>query len=143
MDSSTPPNPGTVTTAELRVSPADLASAVSLGPEDAFPAVFATSRLVALIEVASSRALNSLLRPGQLSVGVSVDVTHSAPTPLDVVVTAEATYRGQEGKLFVFDVVAKDEGGEVGRAVHKRAIIDQDRLEGKAQKRVKASEEGQ
>ena len=121
------------------MSSSDLASAVALEDQDAYPAVFATSRLVALMEVAASRALNPLLQQGQLSVGVSVDVTHSAPTPVSALVTAEATYKGQEGKLFVFDVVARDAGGEVGRAVHRRAIIDQEKLEGKAQKRVNIS----
>ena len=133
---SSAPAPGTVTTAELRVSPSDLASAVALELQDVYPDVFATARLVALMEVASARALNPLLQPGQLSVGVTVEMTHSAPTPVGALVRAEATFREQEGKLFVFDVVGKDEGGEIGRAVHKRAIIDRERLEDKAQKRV-------
>lgn len=92
------------------------------------------------MEVASARALNPLLQDGQLSVGVSVDVTHTAPTPVGAVVTAEATFKRVEGKLFVFEVVGRDEGGEVGRAVHKRAIIDRERLEGKALRRMAASE---
>jgi predicted thioesterase len=65
-------------------------------------------------------------------------MTHSAPTPLDAEVTAEATYRGREEKLHVFDVVARDGGGEVGKAVHRRAIINAERLEQGAKKRVEA-----
>ena len=42
-----------------------------------------------------------------------------------------------EGKLFVFDIVANDEGGEIGKAVHRRAIVHVARLEGKAQARTK------
>lgn len=125
-------------TATLRVSSSDLASAISPDAEDAFPAVFATSRLVAIMEIASARALKPLLKPGQLSVGVSIDVSHTAPTPLNSEVVAEATYRGLDKKLFVFDVVAKDEGGEIGKAVHKRAIVDVERLEQGATKRVEA-----
>ena len=142
MASSSALQRGSIANATLRVSSSDLASAISTDPRDSFPNVFATARLVAVMEIASARALTPLLQPGQLSVGVSIDVTHSAPTPLDAVVAAEATYVGQEGKLHVFDVVAKDEGGEVGKAVHKRAIVDRERLESGAKKRVdKASEQ--
>ena len=42
-----------------------------------------------------------------------------------------------EGKLFLFEIVAKDEGGEIGKAVHRRAIVDVKRLESKAKTRVK------
>ncbi|KAM5526260.1 thioesterase family protein [Fusarium oxysporum f. sp. phaseoli] len=130
--------PGTTTIASLVVKSSDLASAISLDTQDAFPQVFATARLVALMEIASARALKPLLQPGQLSVGVSINMTHSAPTPLDAEVTAEATYRGREEKLHVFDVVARDGGGEVGKAVHRRAIINAERLEQGAKKRVEA-----
>ena len=40
------------------------------------------------------------------------------------------------GKQFVFEVVASDPGGEIGKAVHKRAIVDVQRLEEGARKRV-------
>ncbi|KAF4810677.1 Fluoroacetyl-CoA thioesterase [Colletotrichum tropicale] len=127
---------GTSSSASFRVKPTDLASAISTDPQDEFPPVFATSRLVALMEIASARVLKPHLEPGQLSVGVTIDVSHTAPTPDDALVTAEATYRGKEGKLFVFDVVASDEGGEVGAAVHKRAVVDAQRLLAGAKKRV-------
>jgi len=50
-------------------------------------------------------------------------------------VTAVLRYTGKEGKQFAFEVVASDPGGEIGKAVHKRAIVDVRRLEG-ARKRV-------
>ena len=111
-------------TAELVVAPADLASALPLNPQDAFPAVFATARMVALMEIASARLLQPCLAAGELSVGVSLDVTHSAPTPPGAKVIATAEYLGRDGKLFIFDVTAVDPGGEIGRARHKRAIIN-------------------
>src|SRR6188474_855275 len=110
--------------ATLVVSSNDLASALPLELQDAFPAVFATARMVALMEIASARLLKPCLGEGELSVGVSVEVTHSAPTPEGATVTATARYLGREGKLFVFDVMAKDAGGEIGRARHKRAIVN-------------------
>lgn len=99
--------PGAISSAQLRVQSSDLASAISSDSQDAFPGVFATARLVALMEIASARALKPLLQPGQLSVGVSIDMTHTALTPPSAEVTAEATYRDRHEKLQVFDVVAE------------------------------------
>src|SRR5262249_38604484 len=63
---------------EYRVGESDLASALSLEAGDAFPAVFATSRMVALMELAASRLMKGELKSGELSVGVGVEVKHHA-----------------------------------------------------------------
>lgn len=118
--------PGATTTAEQVVTEADLASALS--ESDDFPPVFATARMVALMEVAASRAMLPVLAEGELSVGVSVDVTHSAATPPGSTVRASAKFVGVEGKLYVFEVTAEDEGGEIGRGIHRRAVVHTDRL---------------
>lgn len=120
--------PGATGRAELTVGEGDLAAAFSEPPTDAFPAVFATARMIALMEVAGSRVLRPLLKDGELSVGVSVDVTHTAATPKGATVTAEARFTGMEGKLYVFEVRAFDAGGEIGRGFHKRAIVTTERL---------------
>ena len=123
-------------TAEIVVRPEHLASALPIEMGDAFPAVFATARMIGLMEIAAARALQPLLGPGELSVGVTVDVTHSAPTPAGVKVIATARYAGREGKLFLFEVSASDPGGEIGRGWHKRAIVTSERLQGAAARRV-------
>ena len=77
-------------------------------------------------------------KPGELSVGVTVEVKHTAATPVGAWVEAEATFRTQDGKLYVFEVVARDPGGEVMRGVHKRAIVSEERLmEGAAKRGVR------
>jgi fluoroacetyl-CoA thioesterase len=126
----TEPQAGASATAQLVVTEADCANALRLSddPRDDFPAVFATTRMIALMELAGARLLHPLLQPGEMSVGAHVDVSHTAATPIGAKVTATATYRGREGKLFVFDVMAHDPGGEIGRGTHKRAIISRDRL---------------
>jgi fluoroacetyl-CoA thioesterase len=128
--------------AELVVGPADLASALPLAAGDAFPRVFATARMIALMEIASARVLQPSLRNGQLSVGVSMEVAHTAPTPVGATVTATARYVGMEGKFFVFEVIATDAGGEIGRGRHQRAIVDAARLENAAARRVDPSVRG-
>ena len=50
-------------------------------------------------------------------------------------VEAEATYTGRNGRLYVFDVVARDPGGEIMRGRHERAVIDETRLLESAAKR--------
>jgi fluoroacetyl-CoA thioesterase len=122
-------------TAQLIVGPNDLASSISSEHGDSFPAVLATARMVALMETAAARVLQPLLAPGELSVGVTVDITHSAPTPPGMLVTATARYTGREGKLFVFEILAHDQGGEIGRGTHKRAIVETERLVRAAAKR--------
>ena len=124
--------------AELLVAPADLASALSLEAGDSYPPVFSTSRMVALMEIAASRVLRLLLAPDEQSVGVTIDVAHTAATPLGVKVTATARYLGREGKLFVFEVVAHDSGGEIGRGTHKRAVVSTERLLTGADRRNKS-----
>jgi fluoroacetyl-CoA thioesterase len=136
MPNQTEPELNATGTAALIVGPQDLASSISNQTGDSFPPVLATARMVALMEVAASRVLVPLLGPGELSVGVTVDITHTAPTPLGAEVTATARYSGREGKLFLFEVSAADPGGEVGRGWHKRAIVSSERLQSGAAKRV-------
>ena len=121
---------GARATADLIVTEADCANALRLSddPRDQFPAVFATTRMIALMELAGTRLLHPLLQPGEMSVGAHVDISHTAATPIGARVTATATYHGCDGKLFVFDVVAHDPAGEIGRGTHKRAIVSRDRL---------------
>ena len=51
------PEINTTSSAELIVADSDLASALAPSAKDSFPPVFATSRMVALMELASARSL--------------------------------------------------------------------------------------
>ena len=134
----TEPALNAVGTAQLVVQQSDCASDLILDnkPDEAFPEVFATTRMIALMEMAGARVLHPLLQSGEMSVGVTVDVIHLAATPVGAKVTATAIYRGRDGKLFVFDVVADDSAGPIGRGTHKRAIISRERLLDGAAKRA-------
>ena len=114
--------------ASLIVQPSDTAHALATSPEDTFPEVFATSRMIALMELAAARLMRPLLREGQLSVGVSVNVRHTAATPVGGKARAVATYTGPVGKLFGFRVEAFDEAGPIGGGEHTRAVVDIGRL---------------
>ncbi len=129
------PETGATATASMKVRTRDLASVLPLEADDAYPAVLATSRMIALMEIAASRILRPLLRDGELSVGVHIDVEHMAPTPVGASVIATARYVRCEGKVFVFEVSAADPAGEIGKGVHKRAIVSEERLMQGAAKR--------
>lgn len=117
------------------VTSEDLASALPLHPVDKFPTVFATSRMIALMELAAARVMQPILGEAELSVGVTVEVTHSAATVRGETVRITARYLGQEGKLHRFDVRAEDAGGEIGHGIHRRAIIATEHLLNGAERR--------
>jgi fluoroacetyl-CoA thioesterase len=119
---------GDVGEATLVVGPGDTARAVATSAEDEFPDVPATTRMIALMEVAAARAMRGLLRKGQLAVGVGVDVRHLAATPVGVEARAAAAFLGMEDKLHRFKVQAFDPAGLVGEGEHTKAIIDRERL---------------
>ncbi len=106
----------------------DMASSFRVTPDDTFPQVFSTARMIALMETASGRVLRPLLQAGQMSVGVLVNIKHLAATPNHTKVSARATFLGMEGKLYRFRIEAFDDGGKIGEGEHTRAIVDTERL---------------
>lgn len=121
---------------EFKVKNSDLASNLNISKDDGFPDVFATARLVALMECSAAKILIPLLKEGELSVGVDVNVTHLAPTLEGDTAISTARFDGMEGKLFKFSIEVVDSGGKVGVGTHTRAIISSDRLISGAKKRV-------
>ncbi len=115
----------------------DLAKELSIDEQDDFPEVFATSRMVALMELAAARLMRPLLDEGELSVGVNVTVNHLAATPNNEEVKAIAIYKGMDRKLYKFEVELHDNGGKVGSGTHTRAIVKTERLVQGALNRVK------
>jgi len=121
-------SPGATATASRVVEESDLASALFPPERDPFPRVFATARMVALMETAAARAMKDVLEDGEVTAGVAVDVTHTAATPPGATVTATARFLGMDGKFYRFEISARDDAGEVGRGTHKRAVVDHRRL---------------
>jgi fluoroacetyl-CoA thioesterase len=120
------------------VQPRDTAKHLFDHSGESFPEVLATATMIAMMELAAARVLLPLLAPGQLSVGVGVNVKHLAATPVGMQARAVATYLGLEGKLHRFKVELFDDGGLAGVGEHTRAIIDEVRLVAGAQSRGKA-----
>ena len=93
--------------------------------------VFATPAMCALMEEAACAALLGCLDPGMGSVGVSLNISHNAPSALGAEITATAQLTSVEGRKLKFTVVAKDEHGVIGKGCHERFIIDNEKFMGK------------
>ena len=92
--------------------------------------VFGTPFMAAMMENAAMTALQNYLTDSQGSVGIHLDISHEAPTPVGMKVWAEAEIYAvsENGKIVDFKVKAWDEKGPIGQGTHSRAIIDNDRF---------------
>ncbi len=111
---------GLKASAEIVVTEADLASKIASGEID----VYATPKMIALMEKAASDAVAPALEAGQVTVGTSLNVTHDAATPLGMKVRAEAELVEIKGKALTFKVEAFDEKELIGKGEHHRYIVD-------------------
>ncbi|MGH7814781.1 MAG: thioesterase family protein [Candidatus Binataceae bacterium] len=111
---------GTKGTFARTVEHGDLASQI----EPTLAAVMSTPALVAMMELAAIAALAPYLEPGESSVGMSIDVNHTAATPSGHRVRAEAEVTKVEGRRLEFSVRAFDEVEQIGLGTHRRAVID-------------------
>jgi len=98
--------------------------------------VFATPKMIALMEYAACESLSGCLDDGQTSVGSSISVEHTAATSLGVEVTATAVIENISGRKIEFKVIAVDNFGETGRGKHTRIIVDETRFMEKIQRKA-------
>ncbi len=117
--------------AEIVVAYENTAAAVGSG----LVPVFATPSMIALMEQAASSSLLPYLDDDQGSVGIHLDVSHEAATPIGMKVWAESEVTEINGKQIVFSVEAHDETGLIGRGTHKRALITVDRFMAKVERK--------
>ena len=106
-------------TAERTVTPENTAAACGSG---SLP-VFGTPFMLAMMEEATCTAISTQLEDGQSTVGISMDIQHTAPSPVGMAVRAEATLTEVTGKMLTFSVTAYDQAGEIGSGTIRRCII--------------------
>lgn len=93
------------------------------------PDVFATGFMVGFLEWACITALNPHLDwPNEQSLGTHINVSHLAPTPPGMIVTAKVQIVAIDGRRITFEVEADDGVDMIAQGTHERFIIDRDRF---------------
>lgn len=111
--------PGLVRTEALRVGPERV---IAFLGEDL--RVYGTPELGRDVEIACRNLLLDHCDKGEDSVGVRMELDHSAATPIGMDVVIEVTLAALDGRRAAFDFVARDAIEEIGRGRHIRFILD-------------------
>ena len=126
--------PGLLGTATLMVGEEHTAPRLGSGRAP----VLATPIMVALMESAAVDCVERLLGDGQESLGVRVDIDHTAGTPVGLAVTATAELKEIDGRKLLFHVEARDAREVIGKGRHERIVVDAERFRAKV--RAKAGQ---
>ena len=126
---------GQTATATVIVTESNIAKTMKSGSLE----VFATPAMCALMEEAAQAAVQPYLEDGGGTVGISLSITHEAPTPLSATVTAKATVSAVEGRKITFDIEASDGVGIIGRGTHERFVISNEKFMAKVHSRAKSN----
>jgi predicted thioesterase len=93
--------------------------------------VLATPIMIALMEAAAVDCVERLLAEGRESLGVRIQVDHTAGTPVGLAVTATAELEEVDGRKLVFYVEARDAREVIGKGRHERVVVDAERFRAK------------
>jgi fluoroacetyl-CoA thioesterase len=125
--------PGLCGTADLVVGPEHTAPFVGSGRI----AVLATPVMINVIEAAALAAVEHLLLAGHQSLGIHLDVSHVAATPVGLRVTATAEVLRVEGRTITFKVEAHDEFEQIGGGTHQRVVVSVSRFDERVQRKLR------
>lgn len=122
---------------------------IVVGPEHTAPfvgsgriAVLATPVMINLIEAAALAAVEHLLPSGHQSLGIQLDVSHTAATPVGLRVTATAEVSQVQGRSITFRVAARDEFEPIGGGTHKRIVVSVSRFDERVQRKLAKKNSG-
>jgi predicted thioesterase len=99
-------------------------------------AVLATPVMINLIEAAALRAVEHLLPAGHQSLGIHLDISHIAATPVGLRVSATAEVVRVEGRTITFRAQARDEREPIGGGTHKRVVVSVARFDERVQRKL-------
>jgi len=124
--------PGLTGTAELVVGEQHTAPRIGSGRIH----VLATPVMINLIEAAALAAVEQSLPEHHQSLGIHLDVTHIAATPVGMRVRATAEVLRVEGRTVYFRVRAEDERELIGEGTHERVVVNVARFDKRLQDKV-------
>ena len=103
---------------------------------DGMPQILCTPWLIWFLEHAARNAVLPYLEPGENTVGVAVNVEHTAATPLGAHVHCRARVIYVDGPLISFQLEAHDEYEKIAKGTHKMRVIKAARLAKRVQKKA-------
>lgn len=109
-------------------------SAAHIGSGDV--GVYATPQMVLLVERTSHDLLAEYLSPGQVSVGIEIELKHLAPTPIGDSVRARCEVTEVNGNRIRLHAEMWDSEELVGVADHRRVIIEVKRFLERVEKKA-------
>ena len=93
------------------------------------PKVFATGFLVGLYEFSCIKALNPHLDwPNEQTVGIGMNMTHTAATPEGMTITIKGKLDKVEGRKLTFSLEAFDDIEKISDATHERFVINAEKF---------------
>jgi len=95
------------------------------------PNVYATSVMVGHIEEVCADMVHPHLGEGEQTVGIGMQFSHIAATPLGMKVRFSAKLIEIDGRKLVFEVEGFDEADKIGKATHQRFIINAEKFNSK------------
>jgi fluoroacetyl-CoA thioesterase len=101
--------------------------------------VLGTPALAALFAAAAVDALAGHLAPGETTVGIRIEVSHTAPTPVGAEAHAAAELVAVEGRKLHFTAMAFDQREKIGECRHERMIVARDRFLGRLKEKSEGS----
>lgn len=115
---------GQSATATVTVTESNIAKTMKSGSLE----VFATPAMCALMEEAAQAAVQPELNDDEGTVGISLSISHDAPSPLGSTITATATVTAVEGRKISFAIEASDGIGIIGKGTHERFVINNEKF---------------
>lgn len=104
------------------------------------PKVFATGFMIALFEWACIRFINEHIDfPREQSVGIDVNLNHTAATPPGLTVTVHGELIEVDGRKLLFSIVAHDGVDEISRGTHGRFIVNGEKFTAKAEEKARSA----
>ena len=115
---------GQTATSTVTVTESNIAKTMKSGSLE----VFATPAMCALMEEAAQAAVQPHLEEGEGTVGISLSISHDAPSTMGSTITAKATVTAVEGRKITFNIEASDGVGIIGKGTHERFIINNEKF---------------
>lgn len=101
-------------------------SALEMGSGDLL--VLATPSLLAFFENSAKELVRDYLEEGTTTVGISVNMSHLAPTRIGDEVIVTCSLVTIEKRILTFELEARDSFNLISKATHQRCIVNEEKF---------------